>query len=229
MIEFKGVSKKYSGNMIALSNINFFIDKGEFVFLVGPSGAGKSTILKLILKEEGPSSGEILVNGYDVTHMKPGDIPYYRRKLGVVFQDYKLLPEKTVYDNVAFALIVTGAQGSAIRKQVPMVLSLVGLSDKAYRYPRELSGGEQQRAAIARALVNNPTILIADEPTGNLDPDTAWGIMELISEINRRGTTVLVATHAKEIVTNMKKRVISLHKGNIVRDQTRGVYSDVVK
>jgi len=229
MIEFNGVSKRYAGNVIALSDINFFIDKGEFVFLVGPSGAGKSTILKLILKEEEPSSGEILVNGYNVTRMKPKDIPYYRRKLGVVFQDYKLLPDKTIYDNVAFAMIVTGTPWSLIRKQVPMVLSLVGLSDKAYRYPRELSGGEQQRAAIARALVNNPTILIADEPTGNLDPDTAWGIMELINEINRRGTTVLVATHAKEIVTNMKKRVISLNMGNIVRDQTRGVYGDVAK
>ncbi len=229
MIEFKGVSKKYSGNVIALSDISFFIEKGEFAFLVGPSGAGKSTILKLLLKEENPSGGNIVVNGYDVVHMKPAVIPYYRRKLGVVFQDYKLLPEKTVYDNVAFALLVTGVHGSTIRKQVPMVLSLVGLSDKAYRYPQELSGGEQQRTAIARALVNKPTVFIADEPTGNLDPDTAWGIIDLISEINRRGTTVLVATHAKDIVTSLKKRVISLNKGNIVRDETRGVYSNVAK
>jgi cell division transport system ATP-binding protein len=229
MIEFKNISKKYSANIIALNDINFLIKKGEFAFLVGPSGAGKSTILKLILKEENPSEGSIIVNDYDVVNMKPAAIPYYRRRIGMVFQDYKLLPDKTVYDNVAFALIVTGAHDNVIRKRVPMVLSLVGLSDKAYRYPRELSGGEQQRTAIARALVNKPTIFIADEPTGNLDPDTAWGIIDLISEINRRGTTVLVATHAKDIVTGMRKRVISIDKGNVIRDQTRGVYSNVIK
>ncbi|MBE3578582.1 MAG: cell division ATP-binding protein FtsE [Caldanaerobacter subterraneus] len=224
MIKFINVSKKYDKGIIALSNINFEIESGEFVFIVGPSGAGKSTLIKLLLKEEDPTSGTIIVNKKDITKMKRKEIPYLRRSMGVVFQDFRLLPNKTVFENVAFAMEVVGAHPKEIRRKVPMVLSLVGLSEKADQYPQQLSGGEQQRVALARAIVNEPSILIADEPTGNLDPDTSWEIVKLMAEINKRGTTVVMATHAKDIVDAMKKRVIALEKGNIVRDEARGVY-----
>jgi len=218
------VSKRYNKDIIALSNISFEIENGEFVFIVGPSGAGKSTLIKLLLKEEEPTSGSIVINKKDITKLKKREIPYLRRSMGVVFQDFRLLPNKTVFENVAFAMEIVGAHPKEIRRKVPMVLSLVGLSDKANKYPRQLSGGEQQRVSLARAIVNEPSILIADEPTGNLDPDTSWEIVKLISEINKRGTTVVMATHAKDIVDAMKKRVIALEKGNIVRDEARGVY-----
>ncbi|TCW38046.1 cell division ATP-binding protein FtsE [Thermohydrogenium kirishiense] len=224
MIKFVGVSKKYKNEIIAVSNINFTIDNGEFVFLVGPSGAGKSTILKLLLREEIPTTGSIFVDKKDITKLKRRDVPYLRRNIGVVFQDFKLLPNKTVYENIAFALQIVEAEPKYIRRRVPMVLSLVGLSDRANSYPQQLSGGEQQRVSIARAIVNEPSILVADEPTGNLDPDTSWEIVKLLSEINKRGTTVIMSTHAKDIVDLMKKRVIALEKGNIVRDEMRGAY-----
>jgi cell division transport system ATP-binding protein len=187
-------------------------------------GSGKSTLIKLILKEEEPTSGNIIINGKDTTFLKPKRVPFLRRSMGVVFQDFRLLPDKTVYDNVAFAMNIVNATPKHIRRQVPMVLSLVGLSNKAKVYPDELSGGEQQRVALARALVNNPTMIIADEPTGNLDPETAWDIMSLLNEINLRGTTVVIATHAKDIVDRMKKRVIEIEAGSIVRDDKKGGY-----
>ena len=226
MIEFRNVSKKYDTGTEAIHNINFKINKGEFAFLVGSSGSGKSTMIKLILKEEEPTSGNIIINGKDTTFLKPSRVPYLRRSMGIVFQDFRLLPDKTVYENVAFAMYVVKATPKHIRRQVPMVLSLVGLSHKAKVYPNELSGGEQQRVAIARAIVNNPSMLIADEPTGNLDPNTAWDIMELLNDINLRGTTVVVATHAKDIVDKMNKRVIRIDQGNIVRDE-KGGYDEV--
>ena len=226
MIEFKNVSKVYDTGTEAVHNANFKIDKGEFVFLVGSSGSGKSTLIKLILKEEEPTRGNIIINGKDTTYLKPNKIPILRRSMGVVFQDFRLLPDKTVYDNVAFAMYIVKATPRHIRRQVPMVLSLVGLSAKAKMYPNELSGGEQQRVALARALVNNPSMIIADEPTGNLDPDTAWEIMNLLNDINLRGTTVVMATHAKNIVDEMNKRVIHIHKGNIIRDE-KGGYGEI--
>ena len=218
MIEFRNVTKTYDTGTKAVKNANFRIDKGEFAFLVGSSGSGKSTLIKLILKEEEPTSGNIIINGKDTTFLKPSMVPYLRRSMGVVFQDFRLLPDKTVYDNVAYAMYIVRATPRHIRRQVPMVLSLVGLSGKVKMYPNELSGGEQQRVALARALVNNPSMLIADEPTGNLDPDTAWDIMTLLNDINMRGTTVVVATHAKDIVDKMKKRVIHIRKGEIIKD-----------
>jgi len=227
MIEFKNVSKKYSTGTEAVHNANFKINKGDFAFLVGSSGSGKSTLIKLILKEEKPTSGTIIINGKDTTFLKQSRIPYLRRSMGVVFQDFRLLPDKTVYENVAFAMYIVRATPRHIRRQVPMVLSLVGLSEKAKMYPNELSGGEQQRVALARALVNNPSMLIADEPTGNLDPETAWDIMTLLDDINKRGTTVVVATHAKDIVDKMKKRVIQIEHGEIVRDSKGGYNSEI--
>ena len=224
MIEFRNVTKKYDTGTIAVQNANFTIEKGEFAFLVGTSGSGKSTLIKLILKEEEPTSGNIIINKKDTTFLKPSKIPYLRRSMGVVFQDFRLLPDKTVYDNVAYAMYIVRATPRHIKRQVPMVLSLVGLSAKAKMYPDELSGGEQQRVALARALVNNPSMLIADEPTGNLDPETAWDIMTLLNDINMRGTTVVVATHAKDVVDQMKKRVIQINKGVIVRDDKKGGY-----
>mgnify|MGYP000921110629 FL=1 len=226
MVELRNVSKTYPNGTVALRDVNLKLDKGEFVFLVGPSGSGKSTLVKLLLKEEDATEGEVYVNGYDVTSMTRQEIPYLRRSLGVVFQDFRLLPNKTVYENVAFAMIITEALPKEIRRQVPMALALVGLSRKANMYPHQLSGGEQQRVALARALVNNPALLIADEPTGNLDPETSWEIMKLLSEINHRGTTVIVATHEKSIVDEMKKRVVAINKGVIVRDQEKGLYRD---
>lgn len=189
---------------------------------------GKSTLIKMILKEEEPTSGNIIINGKDTTFLKQSRIPYLRRSMGIVFQDFRLLPDKTVYDNVAFAMHVVRATPKHIRRQVPMVLALVGLSNKAKVYPNELSGGEQQRVALARALVNNPSVIIADEPTGNLDPDTAWDIITLLNDINMRGTTVVVATHAKEIVDKMKKRVIEIHQGEIIRDSKKGGYDSEI-
>lgn len=225
MIEYINVSKKYSSGVLALSNINLRIKKGEFVFLVGYSGAGKTSLVKLLLKEIDPTKGKILVNGTDITKIRNRDIPYLRRNIGVVFQDFRLLPNKTIFENVAFAKEIIGASPREIERRVSSVLKLVALSDKADCYPNELSGGEQQRISIARAIVNKPDVVIADEPTGNLDPDTSWEIMKLLKEINETGTTVIMVTHAKEIVNFMKRRVIALDGGKIVRDEERGVYS----
>ena len=227
MIEFRNVNKTYDTGTKAVKNANFLIEKGEFCFLVGTSGSGKSTLIKLILKEEEPTSGNIIINGKDTTFLKPSRVPYLRRGMGIVFQDFRLLPDKTVYENVAFAMHVVKATPKHIRRQVPMVLAQVGLSNKAKVYPNELSGGEQQRVALARAIVNNPSMLIADEPTGNLDPNTAWDIMGLINDINLRGTTVVVATHAKDIVDKMKKRVIRVDHGNIIRDEKGGYDGEI--
>ncbi len=224
MIEFKNTTKIYENNVFALSNMNLDIDRGEFVFLVGPSGAGKSTFIKLLLKEVEPTTGRIIVNGEDITKIKRKDIPYYRRKIGMVFQDFRLIPTLNVYENVAFAMRVVEANQKEIRKRVPMVLAMVGLSKKYKCFPNELSGGEQQRVALARAIVNNPSMLIADEPTGNLDPETSVEIVKILNDINHAGTTIIMATHDKSIVDNMKKRVIAVEKGIIVRDEQRGRY-----
>ena len=218
MITFKNVTKRYNSN-IGLDNVSINIKKGDFVFLVGPSGAGKSTFIKLILKEIDAEEGSIKVDGQEVTTLSNREIPVLRRKAGMVFQDFRLLPKKTVFENVAFAMEILHKTKRQIRKQVPQVLSLVGISTKANKYPDELSAGEQQRVAIARALINNPTVLIADEPTGNLDPDTAQEIMDLLEQINFRGTTIVMVTHAKDIVDRMNKRVIAIEKGKIVRDE----------
>lgn len=218
MITFENVTKTYNSN-IGLENANVHIDKGDFVFLVGPSGAGKSTFIRLILKEIDADCGTIKVGNWEVTALSNREIPGLRRDIGIVFQDFRLLPKKTVYENVAFAMEVVHKSKRQIRKRVPQVLSLVGISDKAKKYPDELSAGEQQRVAIARAIINNPTVLIADEPTGNLDPDTAAEIMELLNQINITGTTIVMVTHAKDIVDRMKKRVIAIENGHIVRDE----------
>ncbi len=228
MIEFKNVTKVYTTGTEAVHDATFSIDKGEFAFLVGSSGSGKSTLIKLILKEEEANSGNIIINGKDITYLKPKRVPYLRRSMGVVFQDFRLLPDKTVYENVAFAMYIVKSTPKHIRRRVPDVLAQVGLTEKAKMYPNELSGGEQQRVALARALVNNPSMIIADEPTGNLDPDTAWDIMNLLTDINARGTTVVMATHAKDIVNTMKKRVIQINKGIIVRDDKKGGYNSEV-
>lgn len=225
MIEFKNVSKTYEDTGVqALNDVSFFIDKGEFVFLVGPSGAGKSTLTKLLIKEEEPNSGEITISGFDLNSLTKNKVPYLRRSIGMVFQDFRLLPNKTVYENVAFAMQVIGASRSAIRRNVPNVLSLVGLAHKARMKPSQLSGGEQQRVSLARALVNKPPVIIADEPTGNLDPDTANEIMQLLVEINKRGTTMIVATHAKNFVDDMHRRVLAIENGVLVRDEEEGTY-----
>ncbi|SCK01952.1 Cell division ATP-binding protein FtsE [uncultured Eubacterium sp.] len=218
MITFDNVTKIYNTN-VGLENASVNIDKGDFVFLVGPSGAGKSTFIKLILKEINADSGSIIVDGEEVTAMSNREIPDLRRKIGIVFQDFRLLPKKTVYENVAFAMEILHKTKRQIRKKVPQVLSLVSISDKADKYPDELSAGEQQRVAIARAIINNPTVLIADEPTGNLDPDTANDIMDLLNQINMTGTTIVMVTHAKDIVDRMQKRVVAIESGHIVRDE----------
>ena len=218
MITFDHVTKKYRTN-IGLDDVSVHINKGDLVFLVGPSGAGKSTFIKLILKEINADEGTIKVGDFEVTSLSNREVPMFRRKVGTVFQDFRLLPKKTVFENVAFAMEVLHKSPRQIRKQVPQILSLVGISDKAHKYPDELSAGEQQRVAIARAIVNNPTVLIADEPTGNLDPNTAWEIMDLLDQINLRGTTIVMVTHAKDIVDKMKKRVIAIERGRIVRDE----------
>ncbi len=223
MIKFENVSKLYGSNA-ALSNVNLSIGKGEFVFLVGPSGAGKSTFIKLLLKEIEATEGKIFLGDLEVTNLPNRKIPVLRRNVGIVFQDFRLLPRKTVYENVAFAMNIIHASPRSIRRVVPQALSLVGISDKANKYPHELSAGEQQRVAIARSIINNPSVLIADEPTGNLDPDTAWEIMRLLVQINLRGTTIVMVTHAKEIVDKMEKRVIGIERGKIIRDDLRGAY-----
>jgi len=226
MINFYNVSKIYPNGVKGLDDVSLTIVKGEFIFLVGSSGAGKTSLIKLIFREELPSRGQVLFNGKNITRLRGKEIPYLRRKIGMVFQDFKLLPQKKVYENVSFALEVIGASRREIRSRVPAVLEKVGLMDKAGSFPSELSGGEQQRVCIARAIVNNPVMLIADEPTGNLDPDTSWGLMKLFEEINSSGTTILMATHAKDIVDAMKKRVIVMSGGRVIRDQKRGVYRD---
>ncbi len=227
MITLEHVTKVYEDNgAIALKDVSLNIDKGEFVFVVGSSGSGKSTFIKMLLKEVDPTSGSLIIDGMDITTLKRKEVPYLRRKVGVVFQDFRLLPSKTVYENVAFAMQIVEASPKIIRRTVPQVLSLVGLSKKAKAYPNQLSGGEQQRVALARAIINKPPILLADEPTGNLDPDTAWEIMELLQDINLRGTTVVMATHAKDIVDRMQKRVVTMQKGVVLRDVREGGYDD---
>jgi cell division transport system ATP-binding protein len=226
LIQVRGVSKAYPGGLLALNRVSLDIRKGEFVFIVGQSGAGKSTLVKLLYREEVPSEGQVVVAGKDLTRMRRREVPLLRRKIGVVFQDFKLLPDRTVAENVMFALQVTGYSGRDANKVVSQVLAMVGLKNRQNSYPGELSGGEQQRVAIARSLVRNPDILIADEPTGNLDPDTSMEIFKLIERANRYGTTVVVATHARHVVDAMRKRVIELKKGTVVRDVFRGAYDD---
>ena len=224
MLEMIDVSKIYPGGSVALQDINVRIEQGEFVFIVGPSGAGKSTFFKMLFREVLPSSGKVIVNGHDLVKMTDKEIPYFRRQLGIVFQDYRLLPDRTVYDNVAFAMQVIETPYRKIKRRVNDVLDLVGLRKRAHAYPSELSGGEQQRIAIARAIVNDPILLIADEPTGNLDPETSWEIMDIFREVNKSGTTIVMATHDREIVDEMEKRVIAIEHGLIVRDDAKGVY-----
>jgi len=224
MIEFINVVKKYDHGVLAMDNVSIRIEKGEFAFLVGPSGSGKSTFLRLMIKEEEPTSGKILINGKDITKLKKKEIPYLRRKIGFVFQDFRLLYDRTVEENIVFALRVVEASEREIKVQLKTVLQMVGLTGKEKFYPNQLSGGEQQRVALARALATKPPILIADEPTGNLDPKTAEEIFKTLLEINARGTTILVVTHAKEIVNELNKRVIALDHGQVVKDEVRGEY-----
>ena len=224
MIHFKNVSKIYDNGAVALDRVTVDIEKGDFVFIVGASGAGKSTFIKMLLREELPTSGELEVNGHDVVHMEHSEVPYLRRELGVIFQDYRLLPDKTVYENVAFAMQVIEAPRRFMQRSVNTVLDIVGLRDKYKCFPNQLSGGEQQRVAIARAIVNDPAIVIADEPTGNLDPETSWDIMDIFQRINKSGTTIVMATHDKSIVDTMQRRVIAIENGHIVRDEAQGVY-----
>jgi len=224
MISFEKVYKIYPGNITALSDINLHIKPDEFVCLIGPSGAGKSTLIKLINREEKASEGKVLVAGKEVGKLKPSQLPFLRRRIGFVFQDFKLLPKKTVYENVAFAMEVAGISDEQIKKTVPFVLKMVGLSGKEDKFPNELSGGEIQRVALARALVHQPKILIADEPTGNLDIKTAWGVIELLVKINKFGTTVILATHNKEIVDRLRTRVVAIEKGKIISDKKLAKY-----
>lgn len=226
MFEFVDVSKIFKKEFLAVNKVSLKIDKGEFVFLVGKSGAGKSTLVKLLLKELNPTSGRIMYKNKDITKIKSRTISSYRRNIGFVFQDYRLLPKMTVYENVAFAMEVIGKSSKLIRREVPIVLSMVGLGDKLRSYPDELSGGEQQRVAIARAVVNRPEIVIADEPTGNLDPETSYEVMKIFTEINKRGTTLIMATHDRDIVNRMCKRVIELKRGTVIRDISSGGYSN---
>jgi cell division transport system ATP-binding protein len=224
VVQFRGVSKLYGPTDTGLERVTFAIDRQQFVFLVGATGSGKSTIMRLLIKELDPTEGKILVAGRDLADIERKKIPYYRRNIGVVFQDFKLLPTRTVYDNIAYALQVTGASRKRIRSTLPDVLRLTGLSTKLHNYPHQLSGGEQQRVAIARAFASHPPLLLADEPTGNLDPETSIGIMQLLYRINRAGTTVLVATHDSEMVNKMRRRVIELRRGRIIRDEATGSY-----
>ncbi|MDO5388825.1 MAG: cell division ATP-binding protein FtsE [Clostridia bacterium] len=226
MIKMENVTKVYENGAVGLRDFNLQIGRGEFVFVVGSSGSGKSTFIRLLLKEVEPNSGNIIINDTDITTIKRRQIPYLRRKIGVVFQDFRLLPSKTVYENVAFAMQVVETNPKIIRRNVPQILAMVGLAKKINAYPNQLSGGEQQRVALARAIINRPPILLADEPTGNLDPDTAWEIMDLIQEINRNGTTVVISTHAKDIVDKMQKRVVEINKGLVLRDVKGGGYSN---
>jgi cell division transport system ATP-binding protein len=227
MVVFDRVTKRYGKDSVALRDVSVSIEAGEFVFLVGPSGSGKSTFIRMLTREVDATSGSVTVGGRDLGKLRRSKVPYLRRGIGCVFQDYKLLPGRTVYENVAYALQVTGDNPRSIRRKVPEILSLVGLSDKADRYPNELSGGEQQRVSIARAFVNHPRLLIADEPTGNLDPDTSIDIMQLLYRINRTGTTVVMATHDRELVDKMQMRVIALEDGRVVRDQRQARYARV--
>jgi cell division transport system ATP-binding protein len=225
VVEFRGVSKVYEGGDVGLDQATFGIDRGEFVFLVGHTGSGKSTIMRLLIKELDPSAGSVIVAGRELSEISRKRIPYYRRNIGVVWQDFKLLPNRTVHDNVAYALQVTGSSRREIRQKVPDILRLTGLSTKLHNYPDQLSGGEQQRVSIARAFVNHPPLLLCDEPTGNLDPETSIGIMQLLYRINRTGTTVLVATHDHAMVDKMRRRVIELSEGRVVRDEAAGLYA----
>ncbi|MFA9465309.1 MAG: cell division ATP-binding protein FtsE [Velocimicrobium sp.] len=227
MITLENVSKTYSAGSEALQDVSLSIQKGEFVFIVGNSGSGKSTLIKLLLKETEPTSGKIRINGENLTKMKRKQVPKYRRKLGVVFQDFRLLKDRNVFENVAFAQRIVGKSNYTIRRQVPAILSLMGLSEKLLSYPKQLSGGEQQRVALARALVNKPPLLLADEPTGNLDPKNSWEIISLLDEVNKTGTTVLVVTHNHEIVNAMQKRVITMKNGILVSDEQKGGYNYV--
>ena len=222
MIEFKGVHKVYDNGTKALKDVNLRIDKGEFVFIVGASGAGKSTFLKLIMREEVANAGEVIVNDFKLSKLKRREIPYLRRTMGIVFQDFRLINNMNVFDNVAFAMRVIGASQREVRKRVPYILGLVGLQNKARNYPMELSGGEQQRVGLARALVNNPALIIADEPTGNIDPELSYEIVELLNEINRRGTTVLMVAHERDLVRMFNRRVIEIREGCVVSDSTQG-------
>jgi len=224
MIYFDRVSKVYSPTSIALEDVSFTIEPREFASVVGQSGAGKSTLLKLLLAEEKPSSGKVFFESLDMHQVRNGELPQVRRRMGVVFQDYKLLPTKTAYENIAFAMEAAGKTEEEIQQDVPQVLELVGLMDKAWHFPSELSGGELQRVAIARAIVNRPDVIIADEPTGNLDPINTWEIINLLEKINELGTTVILATHDKEVINSLKRRVITLEKGRVVRDEKRGRY-----
>ena len=224
MIVFENVSKMYDQNVPGMMDASFHIEKGEFVFLVGPSGSGKSTLIKLVLKQLEPTDGRILVAGRNLHTLRRSKVPLLRRNIGCVFQDFKLLPNKTVYENVAYALEVVGEHRRSIRRKVPEILNLVGLADKTNSLPHEVSGGEQQRVSVARAFVNHPPLLLADEPTGNIDPETSIGIMQLLLRINRTGTTVVIATHDREMVDRMRRRVIALDGGRLVRDERRGVY-----
>jgi cell division transport system ATP-binding protein len=225
MVVFEHVTKVYPPNVTALEGVSFLIEKGEFVFVVGPSGSGKSTIIRLVLRELEPTSGRIFVGGRELARLRRSKVPQLRRNIGCVFQDFKLLPNRTAYENVAYALKVIGEGSSSIRRKVPEVLTLVGLGDKMSSLPGELSGGEQQRVSIARAFVNHPPLLVCDEPTGNLDPDTSVGIMQLLYRINRSGTTVVMATHDREMVDKMRRRVIALEEGALARDERRGGYA----
>lgn len=227
IITLENVSKTYSAGSEALQDVSLSIQKGEFVFIVGNSGSGKSTLIKLLLKETEPTSGKIRINGENLTKMKRKQVPKYRRKLGVVFQDFRLLKDRNVFENVAFAQRIVGKSNYTIRRQVPAILSLMGLSEKLLSYPKQLSGGEQQRVALARALVNKPPLLLADEPTGNLDPKNSWEIISLLDEVNKTGTTVLVVTHNHEIVNAMQKRVITMKNGILVSDEQKGGYNYV--
>ena len=226
MIELQQVTKVYNNGVVALNKIDVLIEKGEFVFLVGASGAGKTTFMKLVNRRELPTEGKVFVGRKNLSQMRNSEIPIFRRNVGTVFQDYKLLPNKTVFENVAFALEVIEASRRDILRQVPAVLDLVGLKEKARVFPSQLSGGEQQRVSLARAIVNRPLLLLADEPTGNLDPDTSWGIMDLFLEINKRGTTIIMATHNKAVVDRMRKRVIALENGSLARDEQKGAYQN---
>ena len=224
MIQLTNVSKTYSNGAKALIDVNLKIGKGEFVFLVGPSGAGKSTLIKLFYRDEIPTRGQVQINGKNLVRMKEREVPYLRRNIGVVFQDFKLLPNKTVFENVAFALEVIGVSKKEVKVRTHATLELVGLANKASSFPHELSGGEQQRVCVARAVINNPALLVADEPTGNLDPETAWEIMDLLFSINKRGTTVIMGTHARAIVDKMQQRVIAIENGRVARDEEIGGY-----
>lgn len=225
MIQMYHVTKTYPNGVIALNDVNIEIEKGEFAFLIGPSGAGKTTFMRLIFREELPSEGQVIIDGRNIERLKEHKVAYLRRSIGVVFQDFKLLQNKTAYDNIAFALRVMGYSDAIVEKKVMNVLDMMGMANKRNMYPNQLAGGEQQRVCIARAIVNEPAILLTDEPTGNLDPQISWEIMKTLLEINIRGTTVIVATHAEDIVNRMKKRVIAVKQGQIVKDEARGSYS----